>query len=76
MTRAQTGMAARFEVNRRAAKAIDDEVGQTFFSASPIVGRVHLADEVILAHPLVEGGDEAADEGFTKRVVKLGDGIH
>ena len=72
---AQAGVAAFFDVGLGAAEAEDEEVGEAFFGACPVVLRVEGADDFVLPDTLVKGGDEGAQGGLAKFGVKGGGGV-
>ena len=56
-------MAAFLEIGGRSSEPVDQEAGETLFSADPVVVRVHGTEQVIGLHFLVEDVDEVP-EGF------------
>lgn len=72
---AQAGVAAFFDVGLGAAEAEDEEVGEAFFGAGPVVLRVEGADDFVLPDTLVKGGDEGTQGGLAKFGVKGGGGV-
>ena len=72
---AQAGMAAFFDVGLGAAEAEDEEVGEAFFGAGPVVLRVEGADDFVIPDTLVKGGDEGTQGGLAKFGVKGGCGV-
>ena len=62
---AQSGMAAGFDISRRAAEAEDQKVAEALLGAGEVFFTVHRAQKIVMRNAPVEGGDQTRETFLT-----------
>ena len=62
---AQSGMAAGFDISRRASEAEDQKVAEALLGAGEIFFSVQRAQKIVKRNAAVEGGDQARETFLT-----------
>lgn len=65
MARTKTGVTALFDIDGGSTEAINNEVSEPFLCALPIAIGVHLSNQIIHLHAMIEGSDHLTKAGFS-----------